>query len=69
MRVFFNLFRCLNFNIYRKEKKDGTGDVIIDVHSWRDSEGDRRSEALGFLRISNPKEIENKLKKLSEKKH
>jgi hypothetical protein len=53
-------------NIYRKEKKDGTGDVIIDVRSWRGSEGDRRTEALGFLRISNPKEIENKLKKLAE---
>lgn len=51
--------------IYRREKKDGTGDVVIFRRAWRDSDGDRQSEELGFLRVENPKEIENMLNKLA----
>ena len=54
-------------DVYRKERKDGTGDVIIARRAWRDSEGDRQSEELGFLRIRDPKTVETMLKKLSEK--
>jgi hypothetical protein len=53
-------------DIYRKEKRDGTGDVIIRVKAWKDSEGDRHSEELGFLRIRDPKSVEQMLKKLVE---
>jgi len=53
-------------DIYRKEKKDGTGDVVISRRAWRDSDGDRQSEELGFLCIEKPKEIEAMLKKLAE---
>lgn len=53
-------------NIYRKEKKDGSGDVIIRVKAWVDSDGDRRSEGLGFLRVKNPKDVEEKLKRLAK---
>lgn len=53
-------------DIYRKEKRDGTGDVIISRRAWRDSDGDRQFEELGFLRVSNPKQIEEMLKKLAE---
>jgi hypothetical protein len=53
-------------DIYRKEKKNGSGDVIIWRNAWHDSEGDSQSEELGFLRILNPKEIETMLKKLSK---
>ena len=53
-------------DIYRKEKKDGSGDVIISRHAWRDSDGDRQSMELGFLRIRNPKEVELMLRKLAE---
>ena len=52
--------------IYRKEKRDGSGDVIIARRAWRDSDGDRRSEELGFLRIRDPKEIEQMLRTLAE---
>jgi hypothetical protein len=52
--------------IYRKERKDGTGDVVISRRAWRDSDGDRQSEELGFLRVESPKEIENMLKSLAE---
>jgi hypothetical protein len=52
--------------IYRKERKDGTGDVVISRRAWRDSDGDRQSEELGFLRVDSPKEIEDMLKHLAE---
>ncbi|MCK4564002.1 MAG: hypothetical protein KAU94_04960, partial [Verrucomicrobia bacterium] len=52
-------------DIYRKEKKDGSGDVVIVRSAWRDSDGDRRSEELGFLRIENPKEVESLLNELA----
>jgi hypothetical protein len=51
--------------VYRQENKDGTGDVIINVRHWKDSDGDRRSEALGFMGIRNPKEAERMLKALA----
>lgn len=53
-------------DIYRKERKDGTGDVVITRRAWRDTEGDRRSEELGFLRIRNPREVERMLKSLAD---
>jgi hypothetical protein len=40
--------------------------VIITVKEWKDSEGDTKSDELGFLRIRNPKEVENTLKKIAE---
>jgi hypothetical protein len=52
--------------VYRREKRDGTGDVIIVRRAWYDPDGDRRSEELGFLRIANPKEVENLLKRLAD---
>ena len=53
-------------DIYRKENRDGSGDVIISRRAWRDSDGDRQSEELGFLRITEPKRIESMLNKLAE---
>ena len=52
-------------DIYRKEKKDGSGDVVIVRKAWHDSDGDRRSEELGFLRIANPREVEDMLNQLA----
>jgi hypothetical protein len=52
-------------NIYRKEKSDGTGDIVISRRAWRDSDGDSRSEELGFLRIRDPRTVEGLLKKLA----
>lgn len=52
-------------DVYRKEKRDGTGDVIIARRAWRDSEGDRQSEELGFLRIQDPKAVELLLRTLA----
>jgi hypothetical protein len=55
-------------NIFRKEKKDGSGDVIIAHKEWRDSDGDKQREDLGFIRIKEPKKVEAMLKKLAEPK-
>ena len=53
--------------IYRKERRDGSGDVVIALKARHDSDGDRQSEELGFLRIRNPKEVEQMLKQLAQK--
>ena len=53
-------------DVYRKEKKDGTGDVMIARRAWRDSDGDKHTEELGFLRIENPKEVENMIQQLAK---
>ena len=54
-------------HIYRTEKRDGSGDVIIKVRSWKDSDGDRQSEELGFLRVRDAREVERRLKDLADK--
>ena len=53
-------------DIYRKERSDGTGDVIIALRKWKDSDGDQRSEEIGFLGVRNAQEIEKLLKQLAQ---
>lgn len=53
-------------NVFRKERKDGSGDVIISHKEWQDSDGDKHREELGFIRIKDPKKIESMLKKLAQ---
>ncbi|QYY36591.1 PH domain-containing protein [Ruficoccus sp. ZRK36] len=53
-------------SVYRKQHNDGSGDVIIEVNAWRDSDGDQQSQTLGFLRIRNAKQAETLLKTLAE---
>lgn len=38
-------------NVYRKERRDGTGDVIISFDKWIDSDDVKRSKDLGFFQI------------------
>jgi len=52
-------------DLFRKERRDGTGDVVIARRAWRDSDGDRHTEELGFLRVRNPQEVEQMLRKLA----
>lgn len=51
-------------DVYRKERSDGTGDVIISIRQWKDSDGDRRSEEIGFFGIRSPQEVEKMLRQL-----
>jgi hypothetical protein len=53
-------------DIYRKERADETGDVIILIRRWKDSDGDNRNEEIGFLGVRNPREVENILKQLAQ---
>lgn len=54
-------------NVYRREKRNGFGDVIIEFNQWRDSDGDKQTEELGFLRIRDAKNVERLLKDLGKK--
>lgn len=53
-------------DIFRREYRDGSGDVVINRKVWRDSDGDQRSEELGFMRIDDAKEVEGRLNRLAE---
>jgi hypothetical protein len=53
-------------NIHRKEKRDGTGDVVLGQRVWSGSEGGQQSQDLGFLNVRDPKTVEQMLRKLAE---
>lgn len=52
--------------IVRREKSDGSGDLILSRREYRDSDGDRRREELGFFRIEKVKDVERKLRDLAK---
>lgn len=52
-------------NIHRKEKRDGSGDVVLGQRVWSGSEGGQQSQDLGFLNIRDPKTVEQMLRKLA----
>jgi len=52
--------------IHRREKADGTGDVIFWTRKWKDSDGDQRTEDIGFMGIRNPQEVERLLRQLAQ---
>ena len=53
-------------DIYRKERADGSGDVIIATRRWKTKDGDEINKEIGFLGIRNPQEVEKILKQLAE---
>ncbi len=52
-------------DIVRKQRADGTGDIIIEKRYWRDNDGDRRSSDVGFYGIERVKEVEDMLQDLA----
>jgi hypothetical protein len=54
--------------IYRKEHRDGTGDIVFVRHITKDSDGDSRVEELGFLHIPDVKSVEAQLKELAKQR-
>lgn len=56
-------------NVYRKEKRDKTGDVILEQRVRSGSEGGQQTQDLGFINIREPKTVEGMLKKLAEQAH
>lgn len=53
-------------DVYRKERGDGTGDVIISSENWTDSDDVKRSRDLGFFRIRAPRTVEMMLRDLAK---
>lgn len=49
-------------DVYRKERSDGTGDVIIAIRRWKDSQGYERSEEIGFFGVRSSQEVANMLR-------
>lgn len=50
---------------FRRERRDGSGDVVISERSPGDSDGNRPFDELGFFQIPNPREVEKMLKELA----
>ena len=53
-------------NVYRNERANGSGDVIIARRAWRTANGARQSEELGFLRVRQAKDVERLLRDLAQ---
>jgi len=53
-------------NVFRRERKHGRGDVVIAFEAWKDSDGDRHREDLGFKDIRDPQYVESLLKNLAQ---
>jgi hypothetical protein len=54
-------------DLYRKERGDGTGDVVITTRFRRGSEGNSWTEEIGFINVRNPREVERLLQQLAQK--
>lgn len=52
--------------IFRKDLRDGTGDVILGRREWRDTEGETKGEDLGFLGVREPQEVERQVRRWIE---
>lgn len=50
--------------IERIDQPDGTGDVILDRHSWRDSDGDKQTTFIGFFAVADIREVSERLNEL-----
>ncbi|NJL59859.1 MAG: hypothetical protein HC887_09650 [Desulfobacteraceae bacterium] len=53
-------------NIYRIEKRDGSGDVVLGQSVRSGSEETQQAQLVGFMNIREPKQVEQMLKKLAE---
>lgn len=56
-------------DLTRSEKRDGSGDIVFARRPWQNSKISRQMEDFGFLRISNPKQVEQMLKALIKKSY
>jgi hypothetical protein len=54
------------WDTYRKERSDGTGDVVIAIRHWNNGGGDRGSEEIGFLNVRSPRDVESILRQLAQ---
>ena len=52
--------------IERRERSDGSGDLIFEKSSWRDSDGDRRTREVGFMSVPDVKLVERMVRALAD---
>jgi hypothetical protein len=52
-------------DLFRRERRDGVGDIVLKTREWKDSEGDTQSEEFGFMNIRDVRNVEKKLKELA----
>ncbi len=53
-------------NVYRKERRNGVGDVILGQRVWTDSDNDRRSMDMGFMNVRDAKRVERLIQELAD---
>lgn len=53
--------------IYRTQRRDGSGDVVIESRESVDSDGHKQVEERGFMYVRKAQEVERMLKQLAEK--
>ena len=51
----------------REENNDGSGDIIFTTRTWRDSDGDRRTQRTGFTGVPDVKRVEELIRELALK--
>jgi hypothetical protein len=51
-------------NIVRREHPDGSGDLVLAVENYTDSDGDARKKEYGFMAIHDVKQVEVRLQHL-----
>jgi len=54
-------------DLERKQRADGSGDIILVKRSWRGSDGDRYTRPVGFFGVENVKDVETLLRQLAAK--
>lgn len=55
--------------VFRRERRDGSGDVILMEKEWTDSDGDKQRKEHAFIRIKDVKKVEGLLKALAHTAH
>jgi hypothetical protein len=54
-------------SITRDQFADGSGDLIFETRTWRDSDGDRRTSRVGFFAVPDVKSVEDHIRTLAQK--
>ncbi len=52
-------------DITRRQRADGSGDIILETQSWCDRRGRSRSTCVGFMGIENVKDVDTMLRRLA----
>ncbi len=53
-------------DIFRRDRPNGLGDLVLNVRRWRDQDGVQNSEEQGFFNISNPQAAELLIRRLMQ---